>query len=688
MRSTPGPIRHLKWWGALTLLAVLGFAHARTVALGWDYVGPLIVLDHVFDIIAVLVLAAICAGVGRLALRRLGADPLRPIDSLLFSVVAGTALVATLFLLLGTVGLLHSWVVALSLAALVAVSWSELRQLPRLAVDAFLAPWRESEDPVFLALALGVTGAALAFMVVFAVAPPVDWDGLMYHLDLPAEYLEAGRIFLPADNLHVSHVGVIHMLFIPLLAVSSSSGPAVLNVLFALLLGLAMYAFCSRLLSVRTGHLASGLVWGTTTVLFVAISPRIDVGLALFLFLAQYALIVAVTERQSDTGRFYFLAALASGVAIGTKLSAVPYALALAPLAVWAAARRGRSAAGAARALFAFGAVALAAALPWLAKNWLLMGSPLYPFFSDPRLPPWLATLFGGTGWPAQVDPSVTQLVWEFREPFNLRDAFFFPGRLTIEGEGKYYFLNPALLALPLTVLYLRQRAVIWMVFPALIYLALVLVVQPSPNLRYLLPAIPPLTIAVVYAVLRAGQRLLSVATLRVLIVALTLIALTPSGIGAGWRIANSRALAHFVGIASASEYIASWLGSAYVNVVKLTEETLDGDSRVLMLFEARGYYFDTPVIQDNTSDNWPLLAAALSPEACLPGAIGVTHVLVGIGSLRYYAFTGGLNPERIRWNEFRALADRCLEPVYGDELLILFRVRDESEVTRKDPAR
>jgi hypothetical protein len=93
------------------------------------------------------------------------------------------------------------------------------------------------------------------------------------------------------------------------------------------------------------------------------------------------------------------------------------------------------------------------------------------------------------------------------------------------------------------------------------------------------------------------------------------------------------------------------------------------------MLWDARGYYFEPRVIQDNLSVNWPLLSAILPEGGCL-GTPEITHVLLGIGSFRYYVVAGGLDPERLGWSEFQRFAADCLELVRDDRALVLFRVK------------
>ena len=126
-------------------------------------------------------------------------------------------------------------------------------------------------------LTAAVVAAVAVFLLVMAVAPPVDWDAQMYHLTIPNRFLERGSIYLPEDNLHTAFVGLIHMLYVPLLAAGSTSGPAILSALVALLVGLAVFSLAARFFDGPSASLSLALLWGTTTILLVAITRRVSV---------------------------------------------------------------------------------------------------------------------------------------------------------------------------------------------------------------------------------------------------------------------------------------------------------------------------------------------------------------------------------------------------------------------------
>ena len=674
----PGPRTIRRWLllaGALVAVGGLTAAHGYVERRGPSYVGAWWILDHAFDLFAAVGLLGVCLAVGRWVLRRAAPSTLdRPLEQLVFGTVLGTGVVALAILLLGVAGGLQPAALLLLLGGIALAARRELVGIPALLRAG--AQYARAH-----AAGRGLGGVAVValvlfavFLLVFALAPPVDWDSLMYHLRVPAQFLERGRIYLPEDNLRVSYINVVHMLYLPLLAAGSSAGPAVLSALLALLLAVAVFSLGTRFFPGPTGTLSATLLWGTTTFLLVAITPRVDVSLALFTFLAHYALLAAL-ETPADRRPLYVAGALL-GLAVGVKYHALPYAVGLSPLILWAAYAPSRRVTAAVRPLALFGLAALAAALPWLLKNLWLLGAPIYPVLADPLLQPWLASLFGSRGVPDGVDPRILQIVWQSRSSFNLWDAFFAPGRISIEFEGNFYFTNPALWCLPVWAFFARERTLTWLVVPAVGYLLVLLLPFPDTNLRYLAPALVPLTVVVANVTVRVAERWLPRFARQTALAALALLALSPSARTAWMWARDTLAVEHALGLRSADEYRAAHLlpdARSHAALVRWVNAHVPGDARIVMLFEGRGFYFEPEVLQDHAASTWPLLATRPLDD-CLREA-GVTHVLLGVGAARYFV-RGGADPAVLRWDRFESFAARCLDTLHESPGFVLFRIR------------
>lgn len=656
--------------GLVFLVAGLTGAHLYVNSQGLSYAGPLLVLDHAFSLMLVLSLFAICAAIGTSALARFGFRFNQPLEALLFSTALGGGFLSTSILICGLLSGFQRPILGLLFFSFALLSQKELRGLPVIVLQSFSTLKTNSG-----ALSLAIFGIVALLMTSQALAPPLDWDSLMYHLRIPAQFLQHGRIYLPEDNLHTAFVQLAHMLYVPLLAFGSPAGPALASTVFALALGLAVFAFCLRFLNAATAGLALPLLWGSTFLLLVAITPRVDVTLAYYLFLAHYALLIALSDPGSR--RFFFLSAALLGFGFGIKYSALLYVLALSPLIFWVARSRFQGLIAASQALFFFSLLAIGTALPWLMKNWILHTAPVYPYFTARGIEPWLSSLSTEQSMALRVSEVIREWHRQVSIRFNLMDLFLAPGRLTVEDEAAFYSLNPIFLALPLWLLSLRNRTLNWLMIPSLCFAIGVIVYYPENNLRYLIPAVAPFTIVATHLIETLGRRMFS-ARPPVWFSALVMaVALLPSGKNAGLWLSKTAAVTYLTGLSSRETYLRTSLvpaGSpAYADITFYVNRHLPHDSRVLMLLEARGYYFDVPVIQDNTLTNWSLLARTDAAHNCLQST-GISHVIANVSALIYYT-RRGLDPHILQWESFQQFAERCLTPVYQGRGFILYRV-------------
>jgi 4-amino-4-deoxy-L-arabinose transferase-like glycosyltransferase len=474
--------------------------------------------------------------------------------------------------------------------------------------------------------------------------------------------------------MHAAQVGLVHMLYLPLISVGAPAGPAVLSAIILLVLGLSVYSICRQLFGVATGALGMSLLWSNATIVLVAVSPKLDVTFTLFLLLAHFALLMAGRWGVTPAHAFGLSGALL-GFGFGAKYLAVPYGLAMLPTLALAAHRSGSGWRVYLKLLAVFLLSATVAALPWVLKNVALFGAPLYPFLSHRQLEPWLQGLYHTRYLPDAIHPESLEVLRQVRAPFNLHDFLFSPSRLTPEFDAGFFFPSPVVVVAPLALL-VRNRTAAGFALAGVLYTIGVLAVSREINLRYLIPALPLLTIASAGAVgARLGRPTRAQAFALLALIALSL----PAAISGAWfRLDRTSALALAFGRISRTDYL--WgnprmFEASYLQMVSRVNRQLSADSKVLMLFEARGYYLDPPVIQDNVFVNWSLFVPLAGSKDCL-NTTHITHVLVNTEILRFLVYRG-LRPEVINWARFEDFAEHCLERVQGLPDYELYRVRD-----------
>lgn len=660
----------MAWVAAAALTCA--FAPLRTL----EARGPLLVLLHALDLLAVVLLLALCTAVGNRALSRWQVSFPTRWDRLPFATTLGAAILGTGLLLACALLGVRPWVIGLALTGAAVALGAELRRMGAAIAGRFTRRGGAPSDflPPTVAAGLGLAGVVLA---VLALATPSDWDSLMYHILVPSRWLHDGRMSTLGGNGHVAFIGLVHMLYLPLVAIHSLSGPAVLSAAFALLLGLEVYSLARRLFGPSVGEYSALLVWGTPTILLVGGTAKVDVSLTLFLLLAHDALLTAWRERSP---RHLDLSAVFLGLSLGVKYQAGAYALALAPL-VMVAAWTIRPVLRPATALVArFAILATCAVAPWLLKNQLLFGNPFYPFFSSHAVPPWLTPLLA-QGTTVVLDPLVSQIQPMARTGFNLYDAFLNPSVLGVGGETSFYFLNPVLILAPLCVLAARNAGVAALAGPSVLYVLALLIVSPKANLRYLIPGIVPLTIACT-TVLVAGTSRLSTVPRRAVRALLGIVSLIPTLGSLYLWIAGSHAVPAVLGTLSGEESLATNASPAVRSHARVAAELnrlVGPRDTILMLFESRGLYLNAPAIEDTELTNWPWLVGGLRGSSCLEGS-GITYVLARQGAARYYE-QRGVPDTVLGLRSFERFAARCLTPVYTDTSATLYAARPPAEL-------
>jgi hypothetical protein len=319
-------------------------------------------------------------------------DVLRSSEKLLLSCAIGLGLIAYGVFCLGMAGLLTPAFLSALLAVGTLAGIPGLRAICRdlkPCIGPSLGHHSDNLSGIGRLLAVTLRCVLVLLLVVAVIAcfqPPGAhaWDALAYHLADPKVFLSNHRILLLPTEHHSNFPFTMEMLFMLGLAFDGYAAANLFHLLTGVLLVLAVFSFCDRFLSTLAG-LVGAVVFATTPlVLWEATVAYIDLGLALYVFLSTYLLMVATAAsawpsiksdlRSTAAGqsKIVLLAGVSIGFALGIKyLALVPFVLLLL-LALW---RRVPM-----RQLVLFGMAACIVGCPWYIKNAVWMHNPVYPF--------------------------------------------------------------------------------------------------------------------------------------------------------------------------------------------------------------------------------------------------------------------------------------------------------------------
>ena len=243
-----------------------------------------------------------------------------------------------------------------------------------------------------------VTLAVAPFLVLMALGstvPTTEFDAREYHLEGPKEWFLAGRVERLPHNVYTQMPAGTEMLTLLCMSlcgdwrVGALAGQATLAG-FVPLAALAAACVARRLFGTGCGGLAAAAFLTSPWAVRLAVHPYAEGALCAYGTLALLAVTIAVRRRRLRSVRPALLAGLLAGAAFACKYPAL-LMIALpagAVLALGGPARRWRK-----LAAFACGFAAFAA--PWLLKNLIETGNPVFPL---------LWGVFGGTGWDAATD--------------------------------------------------------------------------------------------------------------------------------------------------------------------------------------------------------------------------------------------------------------------------------------------
>lgn len=568
------------------------------------------------------------------------------------ALLVGVAVVGGVLTVLGLAGAFGSNSVRL-LALLALLLTSTPKSLVR---GRSLGRGMASEIRVLLA---GRSGAVLgtmmfplaAALLTASLGPEVSWDGAMYHLDTPAQFIRDGRISLPDDNLHVAFVSAPQMVAAVPIAAGTVAYLAFSQVLAFVGTVVLVGTSLQRWVSARAGKLSMLLLLASTGLLAVSSVGQVDAIMVLGVLTVLLAVISSDIDGRTPNP---VLLGLTVGAAFLTKYQAVPYLLGVAALLGYLLAR-GRVAMSPKATLFGL-AVTAALIGPFLLKNWILLGGPLYPFFLPRVVEPW----FAEAGLRLAEDVELPNLLAQARTQFNPVDWLIHPELLTVEESGKYFGF-PAVYLLGLLAFFThRRRLAAYLVVPAIVGLGLVVLVSPATNLRYLLPVLPIFAMSTSIFVATVTENVRSGRT-RFILFGIAVATLVPFF---SWILdeADTGRWAVGAGVESEENWYQRPANQSLKRLSGLAA-VLESDSadagRVLLLYEARGLTLGPRVIQDNVFVTWNLLADGLQ-GSCFPGD-QISRVVFG-SDVYEYLVRKGVADEELRAEAWESFKEKCLE--------------------------
>lgn len=605
-------------WGAALILIWLAVIFAFYFAFHRPFT-PEFFFQFVSSLLEIAIIAAITVLAGAVGAKILPALNAPHLARLALRAALGFGVLSFSYLFIGSLVGTSGWLAWAFLFGLLFMLW---RDIPVWGSDlsGFRESWRSKDG------FLRFTGLLVALLFIFALltalAPPLKFDTLAYHLSLPQQYILDGRINFVEGNVFWGFPQLPHMLSTWALALGAQWGA---------LIGWAMGLLCvlglASHLSARLGQRAA---WVVVAALLSGYSLAASLGWAyvdwtsmLMAWAMLFSMDLWIGKRET---RFATLAGVFAGLAFGSKYTAgllVPLGL----IVLLLRKPRAWSAAG------LYLAAAFFIAFPWLLKNVMVTGNPLYPLL-----------FLGG-----EMDAFRVAYLQGFAPQASWMDVVLLPLRATLFGiegariagaPGYEASVGPLLLALGALAIFsdqslkrdqrgLKLIATIIAIGGLLLWVVAGVVSGHLIRTHLYYSIFPAFAMLAGFGCLRLSRINLKNLKLEWVVAGLICFVLFLNVVQVGQETIKSRVIPYLSGQISAQQYVDSNLGS-YGSAMQ-TLQQLPAGARVLMLWDSRGYYCVSLCDPDELIDRWPHdIATNGTPDAAIAAwrTAAYTHVL------------------------------------------------------------
>jgi hypothetical protein len=489
----------------------------------------------------------------------------------------------------------------------------------------------------------------------FALAPEIFYDSLVYHLALPSQYLMAGRLHATPTNLYSGVPMNMEMLYTWGLAISDGALARLIHWSTGIGVWVTVMAFSLRCRAPLFGWLASAMFFLMPMTIYNMETTAIEIGSTLMVVLCVYACLLFLDgkrDRESGATAFCILSAVFCGLAMGMKYPnwPIPGVMVLALLL----SRTGK------RGSLVFGGTAAVCVSPWVLKNLVFYGNPIFPYLDDVLRPDAEYPVM----WRAlQKDAWARDWTDLLGNAGALKEAILHPWYLAMAGNTAMDYMGPFfLIGLPFFALFrTRDR---WARAWVFVVIALWLLWWPLTRMpRFFIPG---LCLALVWMARCAIE--LRPRPLKHVFAALVLVVMVNCFT---WAVASMNSLEGrevLINGQSRSQYLkvqhVTYPTPHYAAAEWINKNTR-ADSRVLIVGDARGYYLERPFVASSVFDtdffeHWVKKSANAERLKRNLEEMGITHLLVNMAEMRRLRKEPALEPEDVA----RA---RCVVPGIRD---------------------
>jgi hypothetical protein len=497
------------------------------------------------------------------------------------------------------------------------------------------------------------------------ITPPWDYDGLMYHLLGPSQFLDAGGFFPNLDNWYVNSPFAIDMLFTIGISIGDNVLPKLIHYTFWILFGMSSFAFANRWYSQEIAFLTLALVLGVPALPIWASFAYIDIAWSAFELLALGCMIFWWKEEDQN---WLMLASVFTALMLSTKYLGLFGAGIICLLFIYIVITEKRRLSG--KTIIALGLPFLIITLPWYLRNLIWFGNPLYPL------------IWGGPGWdPIRLDLYNTYL-GSFGKGSQWLDFLLLPWNVYAHNElfGAVFNRNdiPHILFFLVPFAPFLRKDRLSRILILVCFLRIMLWFVGSQQIRFLLPIYPLLALLSAVSIHELSSRFRRRTSLHLILPTLS-VALIFIPVFYQFQIMRQyRTFDVLVGRIKREAFLENAVGDFAAS--RFIREVLPETARVLMLGNGRGYYCVPKCLPDPDHFHRARQITELSPDISLDAwlkNLGATHIQISYEDLDFLLQHDPKGVMRQAFNEISSLTyDACFGKVYDDQWVEIFEIK------------
>lgn len=531
--------------------------------------------QHLSELFFLIVLLFISFETGNLLLNKFDLS-LSAYLKIPFSIGCGLAGLSTITFFFGIFGFLHKPVFYILLLILFAFSlknflYRKNSKIPGLTFQGTFLP-----VTFFVFFAVSFVGA---------LTPPTFYDSMVYHLAIPLQYVKNHRIIEIESNIFSNFPQNIEMLYTMAIILCDDILANLIHFVFFPLITLSIYGFLREKYDSKISIFASLIFATTPAIVMLASGTYVDLGLTFYLFLS---FVSVMKWTETSLNKWLVLSGLFAGFSLGIKytagISAVIFILIIFCTAV-------SKKENVLPKIIIFAAPAFLVFLPWLVKNYIFTGNPVFPFYIFDNAPGHIQKYLShvsrhGTSAPAYF----------LNLPWNITmEGIKFGGGFDITGPFYLVFL-PVLFLITKTDKFLKISF-------AYLILYFFLWSISAKVLRFLIPIFPVAAIVFSGCIFKFNKE----SNLAKNIVKIILSVIIISNFAVLLFIQNFISpLPQLFGNITKDDYLSSKVlnPNNFYPAVKFMNEAFDSNSKTLFVGEARNYYTNFTAVSSSPFDH------------------------------------------------------------------------------------